>query len=58
MLFLLGLLLLGTFAVFYWARQNLNQGIHWAEETCRQAPFFCAAPYWLVIAGGRKALRT
>ena len=52
MSFLFGLLLIATSAAFYWASCNLNVGVHWAEENCRQAGFFSQQRYWLPIAGG------
>ena len=52
LLLLIGLLLMGAAAVFFWAGQNLDQGIHWAEEICREAPYFCTSPYWLLVGGG------
>jgi hypothetical protein len=48
----IGLLLIAASAAFYWASRNLNVGVHWAEETRRQAGFFCQGPYGLLVAGG------
>ena len=52
MAFLLGLLLVAASAVFYWASRNLNGGVHWAEEACRQSALLCQQPYWLLLGGG------
>ncbi|MFI4998066.1 MAG: hypothetical protein ACHQAQ_20060 [Hyphomicrobiales bacterium] len=52
MLFLIGLLLMAAAGLFFWAGHNLDHGVHWAEELCRQAPILCASPYWLLLGGG------
>jgi hypothetical protein len=33
---------------FYWASNNVNHGVYWADRICRDAQIFCDHPWWLL----------